>query len=72
MSNEKVNHFIQGTPKPLLPVGGLPLITHWVDQIRAAKGDTEVCKVCVIINDLYKPKYEEWKSGLAVEEGDGE
>ena len=63
---------MQGTPKPLLPVGGLPLITHWVDQILAAKGDTEVCKVCVVVNDLYREKYEEWRKGLQINKKDGE
>ncbi|XP_050724705.1 uncharacterized protein LOC127002685 isoform X4 [Eriocheir sinensis] len=42
-----------GTPKPLLPVGGLPLVTHW---IRAFDQVPKITSVVVVVNDLHKPR----------------
>ncbi|XP_050724703.1 uncharacterized protein LOC127002685 isoform X3 [Eriocheir sinensis] len=50
-----------GTPKPLLPVGGLPLVTHW---IRAFDQVPKITSVVVVVNDLHKPRYEAWAEGL--------
>ncbi|MPC65058.1 hypothetical protein E2C01_059182 [Portunus trituberculatus] len=41
-----------GTPKPLLPIGGLPLISHW---IKAFDQVPEITSVVVVTNDLHKP-----------------
>lgn len=56
------SHLI-GTPKPLLPIGHLPLISHWIETFETVPA---IKKVTVVINDLHKPRYEEWVSSLKV------
>uniref|UniRef100_A0A0P4W351 Nucleotidyl transferase domain-containing protein n=1 Tax=Scylla olivacea TaxID=85551 RepID=A0A0P4W351_SCYOL len=51
-----------GTPKPLLPIGGMPLVTHW---IKAFDQVPEITSVVVVTNDLHKPLYQTWADGLA-------
>ncbi|XP_034042784.1 mannose-1-phosphate guanyltransferase [Thalassophryne amazonica] len=46
-----------GRPKPLLPVGGSVLISHWV---RALAGSGCADCVYVVTNDLYRAAFEEW------------
>ncbi|XP_053554578.1 UTP--glucose-1-phosphate uridylyltransferase-like [Bombina bombina] len=55
-SNEKLKHLI-GIPKPLLPVGQLPLISYWV---KALKETDDILDIFVITNALYYSKFEEW------------
>lgn len=38
-----------GLPKPLLPVAGLPLISHWVNMLEAC---SKVTCVCVVVSDI--------------------
>ncbi|CAL4122223.1 unnamed protein product, partial [Meganyctiphanes norvegica] len=54
------SHLI-GTPKPLLPIGHLPLISHWIESFVIVP---DIKKITVVINDLHKPRYEEWVSSL--------
>ena len=37
-----------GVPKPLLPVSGCPLITHWIHILRTC---SEVNKVYVVVSN---------------------
>lgn len=53
---------LEGIPKPLLPVGGFALITHW---IRAFDQVPKITSVVVVINDLHKRLYEAWAEGQA-------
>ncbi|XP_017952529.1 uncharacterized protein LOC100145002 isoform X1 [Xenopus tropicalis] len=44
-------------PKPLLPIGGLPLISYWVEALKARN---DVSDLTVITNDLYLKKFKDW------------
>ncbi|XP_066543823.1 uncharacterized protein LOC136711444 isoform X2 [Amia ocellicauda] len=46
-----------GSPKPLLPVGHCPLISHWIQALQSIAC---VDEVFVITNDLYYKNFEEW------------
>ncbi|XP_072903103.1 glucose-1-phosphate adenylyltransferase isoform X1 [Hemitrygon akajei] len=48
---------LYGIPKPLLPVGDQPLISHWMTAINTIKS---IDAVYVITNDLYYAKFEDW------------
>ncbi|KAM4626115.1 uncharacterized protein O3C94_019277 isoform 1-T1 [Discoglossus pictus] len=52
----RFRHLI-GLPKPLLPIGRLPLISYWVEALRARN---DVSDIFVITNALYYSKFEEW------------
>lgn len=56
LRNDKSGQYshLVGTPKPLLPVGGIPLITHW---IRAFDQVPKITSVVVVVNDLHKPQW---------------
>lgn len=55
---------LQGVPKPLLPIAGKPLISHWTHAIDKYNASSEcfdkITDVCTVVNDLFKEKYEEW------------
>ncbi|XP_030064861.1 uncharacterized protein LOC115473855 [Microcaecilia unicolor] len=53
---EEFKHLL-GLPKPLLPVGHLPLISHWVAAFDAID---DVADIFVVTNDHYYAKFEEW------------
>lgn len=55
---------LTGVPKPLLPVAGKPLISHWIGVLREAG----IGQIFVIVNDFYSARFEEWKRN--VETGD--
>ncbi|XP_069790822.1 glucose-1-phosphate adenylyltransferase isoform X2 [Narcine bancroftii] len=46
-----------GIPKPLLPVGHQPLISHWLSTISKINS---IDTVYVVTNDLYYAKFEDW------------
>ena len=46
-----------GVPKPLLPVAGRPLISHWTDAVRECGGFS--C-VCVVHNERFAGDFEAW------------
>jgi len=54
---------LKGLPKPLVPVGGIPLVSHWMDILLAAK--FRVDDVYLITNGIYYNLFVEWanKSG---------
>ncbi|XP_032879670.1 glucose-1-phosphate adenylyltransferase-like isoform X1 [Amblyraja radiata] len=59
LQNDKSGDFkhIHGIPKPLLPVGHQPLISHWMTTIN--KIDS-IDAIYVITNDLYYGHFEDW------------
>ncbi|XP_006636735.1 uncharacterized protein [Lepisosteus oculatus] len=46
-----------GTPKPLIPVGGCPLISHWIEALNSSDC---VDAIFVVTNELYFKHFEEW------------
>ena len=42
-----------GVPKPLLPVAGKPLISHWMDLLQSC---AEIQEVYVVVSDAKHPK----------------
>ncbi|XP_071522464.1 glucose-1-phosphate adenylyltransferase-like isoform X1 [Panulirus ornatus] len=50
-----------GIPKPLLPIGQSPLITHWV---RDFEQTPEITSVIIVVNDFHKKRYENWAETL--------
>lgn len=49
---------LQGVPKPLLPVAGKPVISHWLDMLAACPETSQV--VYVIVNDANSALFEKW------------
>lgn len=58
-SSGKFDH-LRGAAKPLLPVGGRALVSHWVRAVSAAGGGG--ASVYVVTNALYHAAFEEWAS----------
>ncbi|XP_061697470.1 uncharacterized protein zgc:136439 [Syngnathoides biaculeatus] len=54
--SERFAHLV-GVAKPLLPVGNLALLSHW---IRALGASNEVDGIYVVTNALYLSAFEEW------------
>lgn len=48
---------LAGTPKPLLPVGGRAIVTHWVDAFSALAG---LAEIVVVSNAVHFPLYAAW------------
>ncbi|XP_044160200.1 glucose-1-phosphate thymidylyltransferase-like isoform X2 [Bufo gargarizans] len=55
--NEQRLKDLIGTPKPLLTVGGFPLISYWMEALKA---DHDLKDIHIVTNDLYYSKFEEW------------
>ncbi|XP_029461863.1 uncharacterized protein LOC115093770 isoform X2 [Rhinatrema bivittatum] len=55
-TNYKEFQHLLDIPKPLLPIGHLPLISHWVAALEATADVTDI----FVTNDLYYAKFEEW------------
>lgn len=49
---------LQGVPKPLLPVSGKPVISHWLDMLTACPETRDA--VYVIVNEANRVYFEEW------------
>ena len=49
---------LQGIPKPLLPVSGKTVISHWLDILSACPETSE--QVYVIVNDANRSLFEKW------------
>lgn len=49
---------LQGVPKPLLPVRGKPVISHWVDMLSACPETRE--EMYVVVNDANRAFFEKW------------
>lgn len=52
---------LMGVPKPLLPIGQKPLISHWMEILE---GVPEITSIVVVVNGLHKNKYDEWSRSL--------
>lgn len=48
---------LSSTPKPLLPIVGLPLLSHWLPEVSAL---SNLACVTVITNAFYFEQYEVW------------
>lgn len=46
--------YLANTPKPLLPISGRPLISHWLVQLQK-------CYTVIVTNSAHYPLYEAWK-----------
>ncbi|KAM4698331.1 uncharacterized protein WCC33_013898 [Rhinophrynus dorsalis] len=55
-TNKQFAHLI-GTPKPLLPIGKLPLISYWVEALKARH---DISDILIVTNDYYYSKFKEW------------
>ena len=50
---------LEDVPKPLLPVSGKPVISHWMN-ILASCPETENDGVYVVVNDANRRQFEKW------------
>ena len=54
---------LRGIPKPLLPVGGRELLTHWMEIVLREDDGTGIPlfdSVCVVTNGLYHDQFKQW------------
>ncbi|XP_071803334.1 uncharacterized protein [Asterias amurensis] len=51
-------HHLLGMPKALLPVGSLPLISHWMKSLQECKADLD--DIVVVSNKFYEARFKEW------------
>lgn len=56
-ASREFDHLL-GQPKGLLPVGGVPLLDHWLRAFRATAN--RVGPVVVVTNELFYGKFAEW------------
>ena len=59
---------LSGVPKPLLPVAGAPLATHWVsalEELGWLQEPVSVDEVVVVVNATNRARFESWREGLA-------
>jgi len=63
IENDTTGQFdhLRGIPKPLLPIGDLPLISHWVESL-GPREDVKV--ICVVTNDKFHDNFVKWKQNL--------
>ena len=51
-SSDPEHRRLRGVPKPLLPVGGRPLVSHWTDAVRWGK-TRERLDACIAIETAH-------------------
>ncbi|XP_043233275.1 UTP--glucose-1-phosphate uridylyltransferase-like [Amphibalanus amphitrite] len=59
---------LSGVPKPLLPVAGAPLASHWIaalEELGRLKEPVPVDEVVVVVNAANRARFERWRDGLA-------
>ena len=49
---------LENVPKPLLPVSGKPVISHWMELLAGCPDTSE--EVFVVVNDANKQQFEDW------------
>jgi hypothetical protein len=49
---------LKGVPKALLPIGGRPLISHWVDKLKNLE---KIAKIGVLCNEKFRETFEAWE-----------
>lgn len=57
LKNETAQQHLIGVPKPLLPIGGTPLITHWTETLQKLPS---IEAVYVVVNDANVAQFKEW------------
>ena len=50
---------LRGLPKPLLPIGGTPLMSRWMKLLEACP-QTSGCEVFVVVNDSNQEYFKKW------------
>ena len=60
---------LSGVPKPLLPVAGTPLVSHWISALEElSRHEIEqpvlVDEVVVVVNATNQSQFENWRAGL--------
>lgn len=50
---------LRGLPKPLLPIGGIPLISRWMKLLEECP-QTSGCEVFVVVNDSNRDSFVKW------------
>ena len=50
--------YLQGVPKPLLPVAGKPVISHWVDILSTCPETRD--EMYVVVNDANRAYFDAW------------
>ena len=53
---------LTGVPKPLLPLGGVPLISRWLDLLSSEV--ERITNICVVTNDKFYTQFVSWKERL--------
>ncbi|KAF0313326.1 hypothetical protein FJT64_016146 [Amphibalanus amphitrite] len=59
---------LSGVPKPLLPVAGAQLASHWIaalEELGRLKEPVPVDEVVVVVNASNRARFESWRDGLA-------
>lgn len=56
-TNEQPLQDLIGMPKPLLPIGGFPLITYWIEGLIAGH---DLKDIFIVTNEMYHVKFKEW------------
>ncbi|CDF37915.1 unnamed protein product [Chondrus crispus] len=54
---------LAGTPKPLLPLCGQPILSHWLSQLQTIPS---ISHIFVVTNEAHLPLYQQWKAELPV------
>lgn len=57
---------LMGTPKPLLPLGGQPILSHWLSQLSSIPA---VASVVLVTNAAHAPLYEQWSTEVRSSHG---
>ncbi|XP_037788507.1 uncharacterized protein LOC119583850 [Penaeus monodon] len=50
-----------GVPKPLLPIGQHPLLSHWIHIFKQCSA---ISTIVVVVNELHKELYKKWAASL--------
>ncbi len=66
--SETKKPLFQDTPKPLLPVSGAPIVTHWLRQLRKLETNAAPSEVAAVVNDANFEAFKKWAAKMASEE----
>ncbi|KAL5496405.1 hypothetical protein EMCRGX_G012680 [Ephydatia muelleri] len=56
-------HQLLGVPKPLLPIGGRPLVSHWMSILQSCK---EIRDIYMVVNDANIDAFQHTRLGAVV------
>lgn len=51
-----------GQPKALMPVGGVPLLDHWIHRFRETRDLVNMSSVYIVTNNVMYPKFIKWSN----------